>query len=134
MELTITPNAEKFIRRMVRFGGAGDNAGFRLTVSPGGCSGLSAEFSVEAEPKAGDEVIMHNDLRLFMPTESRERLEGYTVDFSETPMSSGFVFSNPNAAGCGTCSSSAPAGAPAGAPGTVSVSLSSIQVKHSHSH
>lgn len=128
MELTITPNAEKFIRRMVRFGGAGENAGFRLTVSPGGCSGLSAEFSVEAEPKAGDEVVAHNGLKLFLPAESVKLLEGYTVDFSETPMSSGFVFSNPNAAGCGTCSSSAPAGAP----GTVSVSVSSIQVKHSH--
>lgn len=128
MELSITPNAEKFIRRMVRFGGAGENAGFRLSVSPGGCSGLSAEFSVEAAPKDGDEVIVHNDLRLFLPAASLALLEGYTVDFSETPMSSGFVFSNPNAAGCGTCGSSAPAGVP----GTASVAVSSIQVKHSH--
>lgn len=130
MELTITPNAEKFIRRMVRFGGLGEDAGFRLTVSPGGCSGLSAEFSVEAAPKDGDEVVMHNDLRLFLPTDSLQRLEGYTVDFSETPLSSGFVFHNPNSTGCGTCSSSAPAGAPGGT--TASVAVSSIQVKHSH--
>lgn len=40
MELTLTPAAEKFVRRMVRFGGAGEDAGFRLTVSAGGCSGL----------------------------------------------------------------------------------------------
>ena len=48
MELKLTPAAEKFISRMVRFGGAGENAGFRLTVSAGGCSGLASEFSVEA--------------------------------------------------------------------------------------
>lgn len=50
MDLTITPSAAKFIQRMVRFGGAGEGAGFRLSVSPGGCSGLASEFSVEAEP------------------------------------------------------------------------------------
>ena len=111
MDLTITPSAEKFIRRMVRFGGAGDNAGFRLVVSPGGCSGLSSEFSVEAEPKDGDAVILQNDILLFLPVESRLLLQGVTIDFSETPMSSGFVFHNPNSAGCTTCSSSAPAGA-----------------------
>ena len=33
MELKLTPAAEKFISRMVRFSGAGDQAGFRLSVS-----------------------------------------------------------------------------------------------------
>lgn len=122
MELSITPNAEKFIRRMIRFGGAGDQAGFRLSVSPGGCSGLAAEFSVEAEPMSGDAVVHYQDIKLFLPVESRLMLQGFTIDFSETPLSSGFVFHNPNASGCGTCSSSAPQG-------EASVALSSIPVK-----
>jgi iron-sulfur cluster assembly protein len=127
MDLTITPSAEKFIRRMVRFGGAGEDAGFRLSVSPGGCSGLASEFSVEAEPKPGDAVVVHNGLKLFLPVESRLLLQGVTIDFSETPLSSGFVFHNPNSTGCGTCSSSAPAGT-----GTATVSVSAIQIKSSH--
>lgn len=127
MDITVTASAEKFIKRMVRFGGI-PNAGFRMSVSPGGCSGLSAEFSVEAEPKEGEATVTVSGIKFFFPAESRLLLQGYTIDFSETPTSSGFVFTNPNAAGCGSCSSSAPAGAP----GTASVSISSIQVKHSH--
>ncbi|MDV3241651.1 MAG: iron-sulfur cluster assembly accessory protein [Methylocaldum sp.] len=126
MDLTITPTAEKFIRRMVRFGGVGEDAGFRLSVSPGGCSGLASEFSVEAEPKAGDAVVVVNGLKLFLPAESRLLLEGVTIDFSETPTSSGFVFHNPNSTGCGTCSSSSSSA------GAATVSVSSIQVKSSH--
>ncbi|BBA37346.1 HesB/YadR/YfhF family protein [Methylocaldum marinum] len=125
MDLTITPTAEKFIRRMVRFGSAGEDAGFRLSVSPGGCSGLASEFSVESEPKPGDTVVVHNGLKLFLPEESRTLLQGVTIDFSETPTSSGFVFHNPNSTGCSTCSSSSSASA-------ATVSISAIQVKSSH--
>ncbi len=122
MDLTLTPSAEKFIRRMLRFGGAGADAGFRLSVSPGGCSGLASEFSVEAEPKPGDAVVVHNGLKLFLPAESRLLLQGVTIDFADTPMSSGFVFHDPKATSCGTCGSSAPAG-------QATVALSDIQVK-----
>ncbi len=126
MEFSITPSAEKFIRRMIRFGGAGVEAGFRLSVSPGGCSGLAAEFSVEAEPVKGDATVTWQDIKLFLPVESRLLLQGITIDFSETPLSSGFVFHNPNATGCGTCGTSA------SPPGEASVSLASIPVRASH--
>lgn len=133
MDITITPKAERFIKRMLRFSPVGAEAGFRLAVSPGGCSGLSAEFEVEAAPRDGDAVVVVNDMRLFLPAESRLLLQGVTVDFSETPTSSGFVFQNPNSTGCGTCSSSAPAGAGASlVGGEVGVALSSIPIKHSH--
>ncbi|CAL1239787.1 HesB/IscA family protein [Candidatus Methylocalor cossyra] len=122
MDLTITPSAEKFIRRMIRFGGAGEDAGFRLTVSPGGCSGLSSEFSVEAEPRPGDAVVVQNGLKLFLPAESRLLLQGVTMDFVDTPMSSGLVFRSPQSAGCSTCGSSAGGGG-------ATVSVSAIQVK-----
>jgi iron-sulfur cluster assembly protein len=50
-QITITPAAEKFIRRMVRFSET-PAGGFKLSVAPGGCSGYSSEFSVEAAPGA----------------------------------------------------------------------------------
>ncbi|HUL13248.1 MAG TPA: iron-sulfur cluster assembly accessory protein [Methylococcaceae bacterium] len=123
MDLTITPSAEKFIQRMVRFGGAGENAGFRLSVSPGGCSGLASEFSVEAEPLAGDAVVVINGLKLFLPVESRLLLQGITMDFKDTPLQSGLVFQDPKASGCGTCGTSAPA------MGEVAVPISAIPIK-----
>ncbi|BAL26342.1 iron-sulfur cluster assembly accessory protein [Azoarcus sp. KH32C] len=123
MNITITPAAEKFMRRMVRFGGGGPEAGFRLEVSAGGCSGYASEFNVEA-PRSGDATLDWNGLKLILPTESRLLLEGVTIDFAETPMSSGLSFINPNAAACG-CSTSAPAG-PAG---VTAVSIDSIRRK-----
>lgn len=106
MNIAITPAAEKFIRRMTRFGGA-VGSGFRLSVSPGGCSGLAAEFSVESGPRAGDAVLERNGLKLFLPVESRLLLEGVTVDFAETPTESGLVFRDPKGTGsaCGSHSS-----------------------------
>ena len=74
MQLSVTPPAEKFIKRMLRFDG-GPGSGFRLQVTPGGCSGLEAEFSVENAPKAGDTVIEIGGIKLFLPAESRLLLE-----------------------------------------------------------
>jgi len=107
--VVITPAAEAFMRRIVRFGGRGERAGFRLTVSPGGCSGLSSQFTVEASPPAGDEVVSVNGLDLYLPQESRKLLAGVTIDFKDTRMESGFAFIDPNAEGC-ACSSGAPTG------------------------
>lgn len=123
MNVNMTASAEKFIRRMVRFGNAGADAGFRLTVTPGGCSGYNAEFSVETAPKAGDADVIVNGVKLFLPAESRLMLEGVTIDFADTPTQSGLVFINPNADAC-ACSTSSGASA---APAQATVSVSSIQ-------
>lgn len=122
MNITITPKAETFIRRMIRFNGGSAESGFRLQVAPGGCSGLSSEFTVESAPLEGDAVLESNGVKVFLPAESRILLEGVTVDFADTPMSTGLTFINPNAQACGC--SSAEAGAP---PQTASISISSIQ-------
>jgi iron-sulfur cluster assembly protein len=122
MNVTITPKAETFIRRMIRFNGGSAESGFRLQVTPGGCSGLSSEFTVESAPQEGDAVLESNGVKVFLPAESRILLEGVTVDFADTPMSTGLTFINPNAQACGC--SSAEAGAP---PRTASISISSIQ-------
>jgi len=104
--LTLTPAAAKFIQRMVRFGG-GEHCGFRLVVSPGGCSGLNSEFSVEAAPQAGDEVVELAGLRLFLPAASAALLDGASVDFADTATSTGLVFQT-RSGGCGCSSAGAP--------------------------
>jgi iron-sulfur cluster assembly accessory protein len=105
MNVTITPAAEKFIKRMVRMGG-GESAGFRLSVSAGGCSGLAAEFSVETAPKGGEAAVTLNGMRFFLPAESRLLLEGVTIDFVDSPMQTGFVFHDPKQGVCGCSSTS----------------------------
>ena len=124
MQLTITPTAERFIRRIVRFGGGSVGHGLRLTVTAGGCSGFSSEFTVEAAPQAGDTVVDVREVKLFLPAASRLLLEGGTIDFLDSPMESGFRFIPANSAG--QCCGGGHAGA---APGMATVSLASIQRK-----
>jgi iron-sulfur cluster assembly accessory protein len=119
--VTVTPAAEKFIRRMVRFS-EHPEGGFRLTVSAGGCSGYNSEFTVVPAASAGDSELLVNGVKVYLPAESRLMLDGVTVDFADTPTKSGLTFTNPNAAACG-CSTSGDAAAP---PPQATVSVSSI--------
>ncbi len=105
MNFTLTPAAEKFIRLMLRADGAA-GSGFRLAVSPGGCSGLAADIGVCREPKAGDALVERNGVRLFLPAESRILLDGITIDFVDTPSQTGLVFRDPKAVSCGSHDSS----------------------------
>jgi iron-sulfur cluster assembly protein len=122
-QVIVTANAAKFMQRMVRFSDH-PSGGFRLTVSPGGCSGYASEFTVEAAPRAGDTELPVGGLRLFLPAESRLMLDGVTVDFADTPTQSGLTFFNPNQAACGCTSSD---DAAKSAPAEVGVSVSSIK-------
>lgn len=110
--IVLKPAAVKFISRIVRFSGLPAGAGFRLAVSPGGCSGYSSEFSAEAAPGPGEQVLEVEGLRLFLGAESRLMLEGVTVDFADTPTQSGLTFTNPNQAACGCSSASSESAAP----------------------
>jgi iron-sulfur cluster assembly protein len=101
MNLTITPAAEKFIRRMLRFDG-GPDSGLRLAVKPGGCSGLAAEFDVASAPASGEQVFETRGVKLFLAAESRLLLDGVTIDFADTPLQSGFVFNDPKQVSCGS--------------------------------
>lgn len=121
MDLTITAAAEKFMQRMVRFGGVA-NAGFRLTVTAGGCSGLASQFTTEAAPQAGDTTIVQNGLTVYLPAESCMLLQGGTIDCNDA---AGLVFINPNAGSCG-CSSS---GDGRGGRHAATISIAAIQRK-----
>jgi iron-sulfur cluster assembly accessory protein len=98
MTFDLTPKAERFIRMMLMSDG-GPASGFRLVLSPGGCSGLSSDVSVVDGPEAGDAVVERNGIRLFLPAESRLLLDGVTIDFTDTAMQTGLVFHDPKATG-----------------------------------
>jgi iron-sulfur cluster assembly accessory protein len=89
----LTPAADKFIRRMLRFA-AKTTTGFRLKVRPGGCSGFAIEFDLAAEPASSEKVWEHEGLRIFLDRESRVLLDGATLDFQEGLSQTGFVITN----------------------------------------
>ena len=82
-----------------------EQGGMRLGVQGGGCSGLSYNVRFDTQPRERDRVFQFGDVRIFVDPKSFLYLNGMTLDYEETLMRQGFVFSNPNSAkscGCGT--------------------------------
>src|SRR6266568_2432512 len=90
---------------MAKEGISADQGGLRLGVQGGGCSGLSYVIKFDTQPRERDRVFMYGDVRVFVDPKSFIYLHGMVLDWEETLMQRGFVFSNPNAkksCGCGT--------------------------------
>lgn len=97
---TLTAAATTFIRRMIRLSGLGLDAGFRLVVSAGGCSGIQDTFDISARPEDGDEVLRFDDITLFVPATCRPLLAGVIIDFVDSSTKTGFEFTDPKATRC----------------------------------
>lgn len=100
----ITDRAATALRQLLESRAAPDNHGLRLAVRRGGCAGWQYEMKIAAAEE-GDEVIEFDGGRLIVADDSREKLAGCRVDFSDTLSDAGFRIENPNAArscGCGT--------------------------------
>lgn len=78
----------------------------RIEVKPGGCAGMSYEFSLDDEIKSSDEVIEKGGLKVVIDSASMENLKGATVDYVETLQKSGFKVDNPNAHAVCSCGQS----------------------------
>jgi iron-sulfur cluster assembly accessory protein len=101
MNLTLTPAAARFMRMMILADGKPGSA-FRLSVSPGGCSGLAAEIGVADAPARAERMVVVADVPLLLDAESRLLLDGVTVDFVDSIHAQGLVFHDPKQAACPT--------------------------------
>ncbi len=80
-------------------------AGIRVAVKGGGCSGLTYKLGLETEEREGDKVYEQHGVRLYVDKKSVIYLVGTELDFSDGLNGKGFTFGNPNAkktCGCGT--------------------------------
>ena len=79
---------------------------FRISVSPGGCSGFKYNFNIIDNPEVDDMVIeQENGLKVVIDPFSSSYLDGTFVHYVMDMMGSGFTFKNPNATakcGCGS--------------------------------
>jgi iron-sulfur cluster assembly protein len=104
--VTVTATAVDEVRRYIDENGAGETAGLRVGVLPGGCSGFQYGLNIEDEPAEDDLVLDSNGLRLFVDPFSMQYLDGVEIDYVTTFQGSGFTFNNPNASGGCGCGSS----------------------------
>ncbi len=108
-EIQVTPKAiEKIRGAFVQQGVTGEafrEAGLRLGVLGGGCSGLSYQFKFDRKSRPTDHVFTFDGVRVFVDPKSMLFLSGMILDYKESLMQSGFAFDNPHAkrsCGCGT--------------------------------
>ena len=76
----------------------------RVSVTSGGCSGLSYDLSFDNKQEETDKIFEENEVRIIVDKKSFLYLVGTTLEYSGGLNGKGFVFNNPNAnrtCGCG---------------------------------
>jgi len=94
--------------------------GIRVSVTKGGCAGMSYKVEYADTTKPGDEVVEDKGVRVLIDPTAVLFLLGTQMDYKVDKLSAQFVFNNPNqtsACGCGesVAITPAPAGERAGA-------------------
>ena len=93
--ISLTAVAAEKVKTLLA-GRGSPQAGLRVGVRGGGCSGNSyfMEFCDAESP--GDQIIESNGVRLVVDARSAMLLGGTEVDYVEGLMGTGFKFNNPN--------------------------------------
>ncbi len=78
----------------------------RISVQPGGCSGLRYQTFFDYENLDGDMDYNFEDFTLKVDRMSVPYLDGATLDFLDTIEKQGFTLDNPNAEGSCACGDS----------------------------
>jgi iron-sulfur cluster assembly protein len=118
--MTLTEAAAARVRDIVA-GADRPVEGIRVSVTKGGCAGMSYKVDYAEGAKPGDEVIDDKGVRVLIDPTAVLFLLGTEMDYKVDKLSAQFVFNNPNqtsACGCGESVAITPAakdGAPVGA-------------------
>ncbi len=81
-----------------------ENAGVRVFIKSGGCSGYQYGMAIDDRELEGDTIFIDRGIKLVVDQMSLPLLRGSEVDFIENMMGGGFTVNNPNATsscGCG---------------------------------
>ena len=81
-------------------------AGLRLAVRGGGCSGLAYVMEWSEKPREKDKIFEREGVRVFVDPKSYLYLIGTEIVYESTLMASGFKLNNPNVKGSCGCGES----------------------------
>jgi iron-sulfur cluster assembly protein len=101
--MTLTDAAAARVREIVA-NAAEPVEAIRVSVTKGGCAGMSYKVDYARERKPGDEVIEDKGVRVLIDPTAVLFLLGTQMDYVVDKLSAQFVFNNPNqtsACGCG---------------------------------
>ncbi|MBK8349009.1 MAG: iron-sulfur cluster assembly accessory protein [Saprospiraceae bacterium] len=102
--LFVADSAKERIKEIVESKSLSEDYFVRVSVTSGGCSGLSYQMDFDNENKPNDQVFDDNGVKIVTDLKSFLYLCNTTLEFSGGLEGKGFYFNNPNAArtcGCG---------------------------------
>lgn len=100
--ITLTPAAIAKVKQILSE--RQEEAGLRIAVTGGGCSGFQYQMTLEKESSKEDRILDMEGLKVFVDSRSILYLTGTEIDYVDGENGSGFKFENPNAksaCGCG---------------------------------
>jgi iron-sulfur cluster assembly accessory protein len=103
-QVNLSDNAVTKLKDLIAKHGTVETTYLRMYVAGGGCSGFRYGLALDDKLHEGDEVVQANGVRIVIDPNSREYLDGASVDYVESVAGSGFMVSNPNnwsTCGCG---------------------------------
>ena len=104
--MTLTDTAAEKVRDFIKDLKATENAGLRVSVLPGGCSGFQYGLNIEETFEPDDEIFDIEGIKIFIDPFSSQYLDGVEIDYTTNMMGQGFTFNNPSATGGCGCGSS----------------------------
>ena len=103
--ITLTQSAAEKILQTIQKKGQTE-AGLRVRVIGGGCSGLQYNLDLETQERKGDKTFESKGVRVYIDLKSLLYLKGTEIDFVDALQGGGFKFKNPNAHGSCSCGES----------------------------
>ncbi|MBK9151329.1 MAG: iron-sulfur cluster assembly accessory protein [Saprospiraceae bacterium] len=102
--LFVADSAKQKIQELMKKENLGQDYFVRVSVTSGGCSGLTYNMDFDNESRPNDQVFDDNGIKVVTDLKSFLYLCNTTLEFSGGLEGKGFYFNNPNAArtcGCG---------------------------------
>lgn len=104
-KVTLTDTAREKVRALLAAEGR-DDLRLRVSVQPGGCSGLIYQLFFDEVLEESDAIANFDGVEVVVDKMSVPYLEGASIDFEDTIQKQGFTIDNPNAAGSCACGDS----------------------------
>ncbi|HWJ81292.1 MAG TPA: iron-sulfur cluster insertion protein ErpA [Nocardioides sp.] len=104
-QINLSPVAATKVKSLLEQEGRDDLA-LRISVQPGGCSGLRYQLFFDERTLDGDVVSDFDGVSVVVDRMSVPYLNGAMIDFVDTIEKQGFTIDNPNATGSCACGDS----------------------------
>lgn len=83
-----------------------DDLRLRVSVQPGGCSGLIYQLFFDEQLEDADAIVEFDGVEVVVDPMSVPYLDGASIDFEDSIQKQGFTIDNPNAANSCACGDS----------------------------